>query len=260
MGVAAAAIATIIAQGLSAVLCFIYIKKRASFLIPAKSDFVRDDELYMDLLSQGLAMGLMSSIVSIGSVMLQSSINALGPVIISAQTSARRIFAFSTLPFAAIAAAMTTFTSQNFGANKPHRIAKGIRQGSLVAFGWAILVCIFLFFASPALNELISGSSDPVLLDNAALYNRIGSAFYIPLALLLILRNSLQGLGQKVTPLVSSFIELVGKVLFVIFIIPHTGYLGVIFSEPIIWCLMAIYLSYAFLRHPLIKEVRHEIF
>ena len=130
--------------------------------------------------------------------MLQSSINALGPVIISAQTSARRIFAFSTLPFAAIAAAMTTFTSQNFGANKPHRIAKGIRQGSLVAFGWAILVCIFLFFASPALNELISGSSDPVLLDNAALYNRIGSAFYIPLALLLILRNSLQGLGQKV--------------------------------------------------------------
>ena len=161
---------------------------------------------------------------------------------------------------AAIAAAMTTFTSQNFGANKPHRIAKGIRQGSLVAFGWAILVCIFLFFASPALNELISGSSDPVLLDNAALYNRIGSAFYIPLALLLILRNSLQGLGQKVTPLVSSFIELVGKVLFVIFIIPHTGYLGVIFSEPIIWCLMAIYLSYAFLRHPLIKEVRHEIF
>ena len=85
MGVAAAAIATIIAQGLSAVLCFIYIKKRASFLIPAKSDFVRDDELYLDLLSQGLAMGLMSSIVSIGSVMLQSSINALGPVIISAQ-------------------------------------------------------------------------------------------------------------------------------------------------------------------------------
>ena len=126
MGVAAAAIATIIAQGLSAILCFIYIKKtRQLFWFRQKSDFVRDDELYLDLLSQGLAMGLMSSIVSIGSVMLQSSINALGPVIISAQTSARRIFAFSTLPFAAIAAAMTTFTSQNFGANKPHRIAKG---------------------------------------------------------------------------------------------------------------------------------------
>ena len=260
MGVEAAAIATIIAQAISAVLCFIYIKKRASFLIPAKSDFVRDDELYLDLISQGLAMGLMSSIVSLGSVMLQSSINALGPVIISAQTSARRIFAFSTLPFAAIAAAMTTFTSQNFGANKVHRIAKGIRQGSLLAFGWAILVCIILFFASPFLNELVSGSSDPLLLDNAALYNRIGSLFYVPLALLLILRNSLQGLGQKVTPLVSSFIELAGKVLFVVFVIPQAGYLGVIFAEPIIWCLMAIYLSYAFLRHPLIKEVRHEIF
>ena len=260
MGVAGAAVATIIAQGISAILCFVYIKKRVNFLVPSRKNFVRDDELYLDLLSQGLAMGLMSSIVSLGSVMLQSSINALGPVIISAQTSARRIFSFSTLPFAAIAAAMTTFTSQNLGAEKPHRIAKGFRQASLVAIGWALFAFVFLFFVSPWLNQLISGSSDPALLDNAALYNRIGSAFYIPLALLLILRNSLQGLGQKSAPLLSSFIELAGKVLFVIFIIPHTGYLGVILCEPILWVLMAIQLSYSFLNHPFIKEVRHEIF
>ena len=260
MGVAGAAVATIIAQGISAILCFVYIKKRVSFLVPSRKDFVRGDELYLDLLSQGLAMGLMSSIVSLGSVMLQSSINALGPVIISAQTSARRIFSFSTLPFAAIAAAMTTFTSQNLGAEKPHRIAKGFRQASLVAIGWALFAFVFLFFVSPWLNQLISGSSEPALLDNAALYNRIGSAFYIPLALLLILRNSLQGLGQKSAPLLSSFIELAGKVLFVIFIIPHTGYLGVILCEPILWVLMAIQLSYSFLNHPFIKEVRHEIF
>ena len=260
MGVAGAAVATIIAQGISAILCFVYIKKRVSFLVPSRKDFVRDDELYLDLLSQGLAMGLMSSIVSLGSVMLQSSINALGPVIISAQTSARRIFSFSTLPFAAIAAAMTTFTSQNLGAEKPHRIAKGFRQASLVAIGWALFAFVFLFFVSPWLNQLISGSSDPALLDNAALYNRIGSAFYIPLALLLILRNSLQGLRQKSAPLLSSFIELAGKVLFVIFIIPHTGYLGVILCEPILWVLMTIQLSYSFLNHPFIKEVRHEIF
>ena len=260
MGVAGAAVATIIAQGISAILCFVYIKKRVSFLVPSRKDFVRGDELYLDLLSQGLAMGLMSSIVSLGSVMLQSSINALGPVIISAQTSARRIFSFSTLPFAAIAAAMTTFTSQNLGAEKPHRIAKGFRQASLVAIGWALFAFVFLFFVSPWLNQLISGSSEPALLDNAALYNRIGSAFYIPLALLLILRNSLQGLGQKSAPLLSSFIELAGKVLFVIFIIPHTGYLGVILCEPILWVLMVIQLSYSFLNHPFIKEVRHEIF
>ena len=260
MGVAGAAVATIIAQGISAILCFVYIKKRVSFLVPSRKDFVRGDELYLDLLSQGLAMGLMSSIVSLGSVMLQSSINALGPVIISAQTSARRIFSFSTLPFAAIAAAMTTFTSQNLGAEKPHRIAKGFRQASLVAIGWALFAFVFLFFVSPWLNQLISGSSEPALLDNAALYNRIGSAFYIPLALLLILRNSLQGLGQKSAPLLSSFIELAGKVLFVIFIIPHTGYLGVILCEPILWVLMTIQLSYSFLNHPFIKEVRGEIF
>ena len=257
LGVQSAGLATIISQGLSAILCFFYIRRRANFLLPQKEHFVWDKELYLDLLGQGLAMGLMTSIVSIGTVTLQTSINALGATIISAQTSARRIMSFSMLPVSAIASSLTTFTSQNLGANRPQRIQRGIYLGCMVAIIWTIFIAITLFFASPALNELISGSTDPALISNASLYNRISSTFYPVLAVLLVLRNSLQGLGQKITPLISSFIELFGKVLFVLFIIPSTGYMGVIFCEPLIWVPMTIQLYYSYKHQPIIQSLKN---
>lgn len=259
MGVRSAGIATIISQGLSAVLCYYYIRRRGAFLIPSRHHFTWDKELYTDLFGQGMAMGLMTSIVSIGTVILQSSINALGATIISAQTSARRIMSFATLPMSAIATAITTFTSQNHGAKQPHRIAKGIRQGAIVAVSWAVCASVLLYFISPWLNQLISGSNDSVLIGQASLYLRISSLFYPVLALLLLLRNALQGLGQKITPLISSVIEMVGKILFVLYVIPHLGYMGVILSEPIIWCVMTIQLVISFMRQPLIRSVRQEI-
>ena len=257
LGVQSAGLATIISQGLSAILCFFYIRRRANFLLPQKEHFVWDKELYLDLLGQGLAMGLMTSIVSIGTVTLQTSINALGATIISAQTSARRIMSFSMLPVSAIASSLTTFTSQNLGANRPQRIQRGIYLGCMVAIIWTIFIAITLFFASPALNELISGSTDPALISNASLYNRISSTFYPVLAVLLVLRNSLQGLGQKITPLISSFIELFGKILFVLFIIPSTGYMGVIFCEPLIWVPMTIQLYYSYKHQPIIQSLKN---
>ena len=256
LGVQSAGLATIISQGLSAILCYFYIRKRANFLLPKRKHFIWDKELYLDLLGQGLAMGLMTSIVSIGTVTLQTSINALGATIISAQTSARRIMSFSMLPVSAIASSLTTFTSQNLGANRPQRIQRGIYLGSMVAIIWTIFIAITLFFASPALNELISGSTDPELISNASLYNRISSSFYPVLAVLLVLRNSLQGLGQKITPLISSFIELFGKILFVLLIIPSTGYMGVIFCEPLIWVPMTIQLYYSYKHQPIIQSLK----
>ena len=259
LGVQSAGLATIISQGVSAILCFFYIRRRANFLLPQKEHFVWDKELYLDLLGQGLAMGLMTSIVSIGTVTLQTSINALGATIISAQTSARRIMSFSMLPVSAIASSLTTFTSQNLGANRPQRIQRGIYLGSMVAIIWTIFIAITLFFASPALNELISGSTDPELISNASLYNRISSSFYPVLAVLLVLRNSLQGLGQKITPLISSFIELFGKILFVLLIIPSTGYMGVIFCEPLIWVPMTIQLYYSYKHQPIIQSLKKRL-
>ncbi|MTV73226.1 MATE family efflux transporter, partial [Streptococcus pneumoniae] len=254
LGVQSAGLATIISQGLSAVLCFYYIRKSVPELLPRFKHFKWNKSLYVDLLEQGLAMGLMSSIVSIGSVILQFSVNTFGAVIISAQTAARRIMTFALLPMTAISASMTTFASQNLGAKRPDRIVQGLRIGSRLSISWAVFVCIFLFFASPALVSFLASSTDGYLIENGSLYLQISSAFYPILSLLLIYRNCLQGLGQKILPLVSSFIELIGKIVFVVLIIPWAGYKGVILCEPLIWVAMTVQLYFSLFRHPLIKE------
>ncbi|WP_434350116.1 MATE family efflux transporter [Streptococcus sp. KHUD_014] len=254
LGVQSAGLATIISQGLSALLCFFYIRRSVPELLPSLKHFKWDKALYVDLLEQGLAMGMMGSIVSIGSVILQSSVNSFGAVIISAQTAARRIMAFALLPMTSISASITTFTSQNYGAKRPDRIVQGLRISSRLSMSWAAFVCIFLFFASPALVSFLASSTDSYLVENGTLYLRISSTFYPILSLLLIYRNCLQGLGQKLLPLVSSFIELIGKIAFVAWIIPWSGYLGVIFCEPLIWLVMTIQLYFSLFKHPWIKE------
>lgn len=255
MGVRSAGVATIISQGVSAVLC-LFIFAKTPFLIPSKKHFAWNKKLYADLLGQGISMGLMFSVVSIGTLILQTSINALGSTIISAQTSARRIMIFALLPIIAMNATVTTFTSQNFGARQYRRIVEGLRQAMAIAITWSIFISIVLFFASPYLNELVTGSNDEELIYQASLYLKISSAFYPILSVLVILRNALQGLGQKMMPLVSSIIEMLGKILFVIFIIPSAGYLGVIFVEPILWVVMAAQLYYAFRKEPVIRSLK----
>ncbi|MFA9413093.1 MATE family efflux transporter [Streptococcus sp. E29BA] len=258
LGVQSAGLATILSQGLSSVLCFRYIARRVPVLVPKQRHLVWDKGLYQDLLGQGLSMGLMFSIVSIGTVILQTAINGFGVLIIAAQTTARRIMAFSLQPLTATAASMTTFVSQNVGAKQFDRIYQGVKKASLIALVWGIIVTILLHIFSPALIRWISGSDEPELIANATLYLKLGTPFYPILGCLFILRNTLQGLGRKVTPLVSSLIELVGKVVFVIAIIPQVGYVGVMLCEPLIWVPMTAQLFVAFRRHPLIQEGKRQ--
>ena len=106
-------------------------------------------------------MGLMSSIVSIGSVILQSSVNTFGAVIISCPDGGSTHYGpFALLPMTAISASMTTFASQNLGAKRPDRIVQGLRIGSRLSMSWAVFVCVFLFFASPALVSFLASSTE----------------------------------------------------------------------------------------------------
>lgn len=254
LGVQSAGLATIISQAVSAALCYAYIWKKVPLLIPEKKQFTWDKPLYFDLLGQGLSMGLMFSIVSIGTVILQSSINSFGVLIIGAQTTARRLMALSIMPLTATAASMTTFVSQNLGAKQPDRIRDGVKVACRIAATWGILATLLLYLTAPTLIRLVSGSTEPQLLENAALYLKIATPFYPILGCLFIFRNTLQGLGQKLTPLISSVIELIGKITFVLLIIPHLGYIGVMLCEPLIWLPMTAQLYLAYRKHPLIEE------
>lgn len=246
MGVRGAAVATVISQVVSAVLCFLYILAKVRILIPAGRHFRPDAALLKEIAGQSYSMGFMSSIVCIGTVILQSGINSLGEFVISGHVAARKIFNLFTLPLFSMAQASATFVSQNFGAGKIGRVKEGTRDVWLfsVVVG-AIDVVLLGFLARPAMY-LISGSTNEIILGNGTVYLHFASYFFWILGILVCTRNILQGLGLKVVPLISSAIELVGKIVFTWVFVPKYGYDAVILCEPLIWCVMTAQLVWTY--------------
>ena len=242
MGVQGAAVATVIAQGISVVLCILYVMRRVPLLLPARKHWAVGQHLYWELFSQSISMGLMSSIVSAGSVVLQYGINGLGTLTIAGHTAARKLFSFTSMPLISMANAGSTFVSQNRGAAQPERVRKGMRTMYLCSVVIMAAEVVLMQLFARQLVQLISGSTAPLVLENGARYLMWNAPFYAVLGVLLCTRYALQSLGQKVLPLFSSVIELVGKVIFVLVFIPRYAYNAVILCEPIIWCFMAAYL------------------
>lgn len=254
MGVRGAAVATVIAQGISVVFCILYMLKRTEILIPKKCHFAVDGALYKEMMGQGFSMGFMSSIVSAGSVILQYGINGLGYLTIAGHTAARKLYMFANMPIMAMSLAFSTFSSQNKGADRGDRIRKGIRIVYIYNVFATMVIVAVMWLAAPTFVKWVSGSSEAVVLENGAMYLRYTSPFYAVLGWLVTTRNALQGLGQKLLPLVSSVIEFVGKIIFVIVFIPKFAYMAVIFCEPVIWCVMTVQLMYSFYTDPYIKK------
>ena len=254
MGVQGAAVATVISQGVSVVLCIIYIIKKTQILMPEKVHFQKDVNLYKELLGQGFSMGFMSCIVSAGSVILQYGINNLGYLIIAGHTAARKLYMFFNMPFTAMALAISTFVSQNRGADQRDRIKQAMRCAYVYDIVATIIVSIIIFLFGSSLVKMISGSSESVVLDNGTLYLKIVAPFYLILGILMQTRYALQGIGQKLLPLISSVIEFIGKIIFVFVFIPQFQYMAVIFCEPVIWCVMCIQLVYSFYTNSYIRN------
>ena len=248
MGVKGAAVATVISQGVSVVLCIFYVLRKTRVLVPERKHFQVGRKLYWDLFSQSISMGLMSSIVSAGSVVLQYGINGLGTLVIAGHTAARKLFAFTDMPLTAMASACSTYVSQNYGANHPDRVRRGMRDIYFYGVVVAVTAILLMSVGAEWMVKLVSGSSEPVVLENGVRYLVWNAPFYAVLGMLLSTRYALQSMGEKVLPLLSSVIEFLGKIVFVLLFIPRFEYNAVILCEPVIWCFMTIELLIAY-RH-----------
>ena len=257
MGVKGAAIATVIAQFVSALLCITYILVKEKDILPDKEHFIYDRDIYKDMIAQGLSMGLMMSIVSMGTVILSGAINKLGKDIIASYISARKIMSFGLIIISTLASSLTTFVSQNLGAKEYQRINDGIKISTGISIIWSLIMIIVLYAVADKLIYMISSSDNMTVINNGSMYLKISCLFYPPLAVLCNLRCALQGLGKKIIPLISSVIELLGKIVFVIFIVPVYGFMGVIMCEPVIWIFMMFELLWAYLKAR--KEMNDEI-
>ncbi|MBQ8412731.1 MAG: MATE family efflux transporter [Lachnospiraceae bacterium] len=245
-GIKGAAYATIIAQAMSAILCGGYLIAKYREILPKREDFKPYIGMYGNLITTGLSMGLMGCIVNIGTVILQSAINDLGTNIMTAHTAARRVFDIMSVTVYTFGIAMTTFVSQNMGAGKPERIRQGVRHANIiVTIITTVLIVLCYTFARPVF-EWVTSTKDSSIVDPAVMYAKISILFFYALGPLFVFRCTLQGMGRKIVPLISSVTEMLVKILSAMFLVPAFAYKGVAFTEPISWVLMTIILATAY--------------
>ena len=248
MGVQGAAYATVLAQLLSVVLCLIRIFRK--FPIPhiQKEDFRFDRELMAEMYKSGLSMGLMSCLVGIGTILLQSAINTLGTTVIVAHTAARKVFELVSLPNSVLGSAMATYCGQNYGARRFDRIRQGIRASLIIAAVWAVVVFLICHTIEGKLIQFVASTTNPDVIYWGSTYLKVDMSFIVICGVIVILRNSMQGFGDRVIPVFSSCIELAGKIIFAFVFAPMFAYWGIIWAEPMVWIAMVI---------PLIVKVVH---
>ncbi len=257
MGVAGAAYATVISQAVSFILCYIYAYIKYPLLRLKKVDTKISGIMMSRLLKTGISMSFMLSFVFLGTVALQTSINTFGTGTIVAHTAARKATSIFMLPFGVFGTTLATYCGQNLGAGKYSRIKKGIKDTTILMIIWSTLVIVLAFTVSSAIVKMITGMDNKEIIDTAVLYLKVNTSFYYVPAVICLFRNSMQGFGDSKTPIVSSFIELVGKFLIAMLLAPRIGYMGIIVSEPIVWVLMVIPLIIGMYNNPVIKG-RHE--
>ena len=246
MGVRGAAVATVLAQGISAVLGAVYLVRSYPELHFTHAHLKKSARrAVMNMFWAGMSMGLMSAIYNLGSVALQSSINALGSVYITAQTAARRMAEMYFIPGGALGISVATFSSQNLGAGRRSRIWQSVRAALKIYFVWWLFVLAFTFLLGEPVLRLITGSSDARIISNAMLYLKISVPIIPPMAVLVILRNMLQGIRHTVEPLLASALELIGKVIFAVWLVPVWGYRAVCFCEPTTWVICFVFILLA---------------
>ncbi|MDR0988472.1 MAG: MATE family efflux transporter, partial [Prevotellaceae bacterium] len=244
--VAGAAIATLVAQGVSAMLCYWYMMRRFDVLQSTPAERRFDARLARTLLAIGLPMGLQFSITAIGSIMLQSANNALGTVYIAAFTAAMRIKAFCMCPLETLGIAMATYAGQNFGAGKPERIPRGVKAAAGMMLGYCLLMLALLLPGARTLALLFVDASQTDILGGAALFLHISVAFFPVLGLLCILRYTIQGVGYTNLALFSGVSEMIARIAVSLFAVPAWGFIGVCFGDPMAWIAANLFLVPAF--------------
>ncbi len=238
-----AAVATVIAQGVSGVLCLILIFVKFDILVPKKAERrVTPKEVVM-LLMMGVPMGLQYSITAIGSMVLQSANNALGSVYISAFTAASRIKQCAMTPFDAVATAVANFASQNLGAKKLDRIHKGIREGVAIGVGYGAAIGIVLVLFGRTLSGIFVDSGETAILDAAGQYLGTIGCFYWVLGILNTVRLTVQGLGYSIRAIYSGVVEMIARVVVSFAFVPIFRFGAICAADPSAWVSGAIYIS-----------------
>jgi len=248
MGVTGAALATVLAEGISALLTAVYICKKVPELVPGKGDWKPDRELGGTLFRFGLPMGFQQASISLGHVLMQAIVNPFGTAVIAAYTSAVKVDMFAVMPIISLGSAASTFSAQNAGAGDYDRVKKGYRTTNILT----LIICLFLTIIVVPNRELwmslfVSVKDYPQLASEIIRigmdYLAILPCFYIILGLIHSALNTMAGAGDTKFSMTSMILMMALRVAgaFLLINITPLGYFGIWWAFPVSWGLTLLF-------------------
>ena len=252
MGVPGSAIAVILSQGISVILCTIFIKYKFPILRIHRNEwFIKFDKDFYDSayehLKIGMPMAVQFSILGISVLIIQSVCNSFGSNVIAAMTAALRIEQIATLPMMSFGVALATYVAQNFGARKFKRIRLGVIKTSTINIVLSIIMAFVMRFWGTNIIGAFIGTATKEIINIAHSYLLISTIFYFFLGQIFIYRNALQGMGETVFPLLSSIAELVMRAFTAVYLAIKFGYIGMFYAGPIAWVSASTVLFFGYL-------------
>ncbi len=240
LGVKGAALATIISQAVSGVLCFIYVFRKYEIVRFNREEAKINLHTIKKLLMMGIPMALQFSITSIGTMIVQSSLNTLGAVHIAAYSAAMKVQGGFMQGYVALGAAIATYVGQNFGAGKLDRVKKGVKDTVLITAAVSIALMIICYLFGGTFVELFVADASGEIVEIGQQIFRISLWFYFFLGLIFIYRNALQGLGNGLIPMLGGVAELIARGLVIWLLFEPLQFVGICLSDPLAWVLALV--------------------
>lgn len=240
MGVAGVAVATILAQALSAVGCIFYAVAKNPYFRLTKENFKPDKRLLMSSLKLGIPFGAQGSLIALSCVLLQGVVNRFGEDVIAAFTAVARIEQLVQQPYNSLGMAVATFTGQNLGAGNVARVKKGYHRAAMLVVIFSVLMCILMYLWGNDFIRLFIKDEAVVAIGGRAL--RITALFYSPLGMIYVARSLMNGAGDSMFAFVSGIVEVAGRVGFSMALaaIPALGYWAVWYTTGLTWLITGV--------------------
>jgi len=235
MGVDGCAYATVIAQAISALLCFIYIVKRYPILHLKREDFRISFRSWGRLLALGIPMALQFSITAIGTIIVQGAVNVYGEIYMAGFSAAGKLQNIIATVFSAFGATIATYVGQNRGAGKMDRVRQGVRTTQMMIIVYSVFAMAVVLLLGRYMMWIFVSPSETEVIDVAVLYFRTVFWCYPFLGSIFLYRNTLQGLGYGLVPMLGGVFELIARAGIVLLVAGHTSFVGVCLSDPAAW-------------------------
>lgn len=246
MGVAGAAVATVISQAIAGVCCLIFMCKKFAILKIKKEEWKWNGNCVAKLCNMGIPMGLQYSITAIGSVILQSAVNGIGSDAVAAVTAGSKLSGLLMCPFDAMGSTMATYGGQNVGAGNLERVDRGLKSCTLLGLLYSILAVGIVYLGGRYMLLLFLDAGETEILANAFTFIVVNVWFYFPLSLVNIVRFLIQGMGFSKLAVFAGGFEMLARGLAGFALVPVFGYMAVCYANPLAWIFADIFLIPAF--------------